>query len=66
LVEALERSKLSDANPPTRSMMFEQHLGASGMGGAAPDYLIEKTTKALNWIADSLRQSGSRRSATDV
>lgn len=59
LVEALERAKLSDANPATRSMMFEQHLATWGMGGTAPDYLIDKTTKALDRIADSLRKSGS-------
>jgi hypothetical protein len=56
LVEALERAKALDSNPITRSFMFEQHLATWGMGGSAPDYLIQKTTDALNKIAASLKQ----------
>lgn len=39
----------------TSSFVFEQHLAKWG-GGAAPDYLIEKTTAALDQIATSLKQ----------
>jgi hypothetical protein len=56
LVEALERAKKLDADPATSSFMFEQHLAKWGMAGTAPDYLIKKTTDALDQIAASLKQ----------
>ncbi|WP_323142588.1 hypothetical protein [Massilia phyllosphaerae] len=40
----------------TSSFMFEQHLAKWGMTGTAPDYLIKKTTDALDQIAASLKQ----------
>jgi hypothetical protein len=60
LVEALERAKMLDADPATSSFMFEQHLSKWGMAGTAPDYLIKKTTDALDQIAASLKQSQIR------
>ena len=60
LVEALERAKVSDADPVTAAFMFEQHLANWGMAGIVPDYLIQKTTDALNQIATGLRQSQIR------
>lgn len=58
LVEALERAKELDADPKTSSaLMFEQHLMKWGMAGTAPDYLIKRTTDALEQIAASLKQS---------
>jgi hypothetical protein len=59
LVEALERAKLRDAEPSTRSFLFEQHLAEWGMSNTAPDYLIEKTQQALEQIANSLQQADS-------
>ena len=56
LIDALERAKAADVNPETRTFMFEQHLAQWGMGGAAPDYLIDTTTKALTKIAESLQE----------
>lgn len=56
LVEALERAKKLDADPVTSALMFEQHLAKWGMAGTAPDYLIKKTTDALDQIAASLKQ----------
>lgn len=55
LVEALERAKALDADPATRTFMFEQHLVNWGMGGAAPAYLIERTTDALQRITARFR-----------
>lgn len=57
LVEALERAKSMDANPATRSFLFEQHLTAWGTGNTVPDYLIDKTQQALHQIANSLRST---------
>lgn len=55
LVEALERAKKLDADPATRSFMFEHHLADWGMAGTAPDYLIQKTTDALDQIGACLK-----------
>lgn len=57
LVEALERAKSMDADPTTRSFLFEQRLTAWGMGDTFPDYLIDKTQQALHQIAASLRST---------
>mgnify|MGYP000076513462 CR=1 FL=1 len=53
LVEALKRAKAADADPTTSSMVFLQHLHAWGMNTAGPDYLVERTTRALDKIAEA-------------
>jgi hypothetical protein len=55
LVEALERAKLLDADPASSSFAFEQHLAKWGIAGKAPDYLVKKTTDALDQIAASFK-----------
>lgn len=57
LVEALERAKNLDANPLTRKFIFEQHLTNWGIAGKVPDYLVKKTTDALNQLMDDLIKS---------
>jgi hypothetical protein len=58
LVEALERAKNLDADPATGSaLMFEHHVKTWGMADTAPDYLIKRTTDALEQIAARLKRS---------